>query len=221
MNIDDKRSEDERILGELVKRYIAEEEDGLTHEEREKIKRENRINAIKQWCAENPGRDPARAKDKTTKQLALDEKAVVRREKFRKNNPEKMLEIERRGDNKSKYRDNRQTYNERLPRYYLHKDSYETRLKKPKHSMVADSKLARLKVSVLLMNIQQSLNPQIVGQHLRDIGFALMGNNLLFHGLGGGRIYLLFLALVVRASHYSYLVSIFLLLSWTGLNISG
>ncbi|GAA60652.1 hypothetical protein P20652_2518 [Pseudoalteromonas sp. BSi20652] len=41
-----------------------------------------------------------------------------------------MLEIERRGDNKSKYRDNRQTYNERLPRDYLHKDSYETRLKK-------------------------------------------------------------------------------------------
>ncbi|WP_350585617.1 hypothetical protein [Pseudoalteromonas sp. RB2-MNA-CIBAN-0110] len=130
MNIDDKRSEDERILDELVERHIAEEEDGLTHEEREKIKRENRVNAIKQWCAENPGRDPARAKDKTIKQLALDEKAVVRLEEFRKNNPEKMLEIERRGDNKSKYRDNRQTYKEQLPRNYLHVDSYETRLKK-------------------------------------------------------------------------------------------
>ncbi len=130
MNSDDKNTEDERILDKLVERHIAEEEDGLTHEERGKIKRENRVNTIKQWCAENPGRDPARAKDKTIKQLALDEKAVVRLEEFRKNNPEKMLEIERRGNNKSKYRDNRQTYNERLPRDYLHKDSYETRLKK-------------------------------------------------------------------------------------------
>ncbi|WP_231609183.1 hypothetical protein [Pseudoalteromonas sp. NZS37] len=130
MNIDDKRSEDERILDELVERHIAEEEDGLTHEEREKIKRENRVNAIKQWCAENPGRDPARTKDKTIKQLALDEEAVVRREEFRKNNPEKVAEIRKRTRNERRYRDNRATYEEQLPRDYLHKDSYETRLKK-------------------------------------------------------------------------------------------
>ena len=114
MSSDDKSSKkssklddllDNLISDEDLERYIAEQEDGLTHEEREKIKRENRINAIKQWCAENPGRDPARAKDKTIKQLALDEEAVVRIEEFRKNNPEKMAEIERRGDNKSKYRD--------------------------------------------------------------------------------------------------------------------
>jgi hypothetical protein len=96
MNSDDKNTEDERILDKLVERHIAEEEDGLTHEEREKIKRENRVNTIKQWCAENPGRDPARAKDKTIKKLALDEKAVVRREEFRKNNPEKAAEIRKR-----------------------------------------------------------------------------------------------------------------------------
>ena len=130
MNIDDKRLEEERIFNERADRLIAEEEDGLTHEEREKIKRENRINAIKQWCAENPGRDPARAKDKTIKQLALDEKAVVRREEFRKNNPEKVAEIRKRTRNERRYRDNRATYEEQLPRDYLHKDSYETRLKK-------------------------------------------------------------------------------------------
>ncbi|MFK3861486.1 HMG-box domain-containing protein [Pseudoalteromonas rhizosphaerae] len=130
MSSDDKKSEEERIFDELVERYIAEEEDGLTHEEREKIKRENRVNAINQWCAENPNRDPTRAKDKTIKQLALDEEAVVRREEFRKNNPEKAAEIRKRSENKSKYFDDRQTYREQLPRDYLHKDSYETRLKK-------------------------------------------------------------------------------------------
>ncbi|WP_231611918.1 dolichyl-diphosphooligosaccharide--protein glycosyltransferase subunit 2 [Pseudoalteromonas sp. NZS100_1] len=130
MNIDDKRSEDERILDKLVERYIAEEEDGLTHEEREKTKRGNRINAIKQWCVDNPNRDPTRAKDKTIKQLALDEEAVVRREEFRKNNPEKVAEIRKRTRNERRYRDNRATYKERLPRDYLHKDRYETRLKK-------------------------------------------------------------------------------------------
>ncbi|WP_231615263.1 hypothetical protein [Pseudoalteromonas sp. SWYJ118] len=130
MNIDDKNAEEERIFNELADRLIAEEEDGLTHEERKKIIRENRINSIKQWCAENPNRDPARAKDKTIKQLALDEKAVVRREEFRKNNPEKVAEIRKRTRNERRYRDNRATYEEQLPRDYLHKDSYETRLKR-------------------------------------------------------------------------------------------
>ena len=41
---------DNLISDEELKRYIAEQNDGLTHEEREKIKRENRINAINQWC---------------------------------------------------------------------------------------------------------------------------------------------------------------------------
>ncbi|WP_462167270.1 hypothetical protein [Pseudoalteromonas sp. GB43] len=121
---------DNLISDEELERYIAEQNDGLTREEREKIKRENRINAINQWCAENPGRDPARAKDKTIKQLALDEEAEVRIEEFRKNNPEEMAEIERRNENKSKYFDDRETYKAQLPRDYLHKDSYETRLKK-------------------------------------------------------------------------------------------
>jgi hypothetical protein len=58
---------DNLISDEELERYIAEQNDGLTPEEREKIKRENRINAINQWCAENPGRDPTRAKDKTIK----------------------------------------------------------------------------------------------------------------------------------------------------------
>ena len=139
MSSDDKSSKkssklddllDNLISDEDLERYIAEQEDGLTHEEREKIKRENRINAINQWCAENPNRDPTRAKDKTIKQLALDEEAVVRIEEFRKNNPEKMAEISIRSENKIKYRRDRQTYEEQLPRDYLHKDSYETRLKK-------------------------------------------------------------------------------------------
>jgi len=139
MNSDDKGSVkssklddliDNLISDEELKRYIAEQNDGLTPEEREKIKRENRINAINQWCAENPGRDPTRAKDKTIKQLALDEEAVVRREEFRRDNPEKAAEIRKRTRNESKYRKDRQTYNEQLPRDYLHKDSYETRLKK-------------------------------------------------------------------------------------------
>jgi hypothetical protein len=121
---------DNLISDEEVKRYIAEQNDGLTHEEREKIKRENRINAINQWCAENPGRDPARAKDKTIKQLALDEEDEVRIEKFARDNPEKAAEIDIRAENKVKYRKNSQTYNEQLPRDYLHQDSYETRLKK-------------------------------------------------------------------------------------------
>jgi len=121
---------DNLVSDEDLKRYIAEQNDGLTHEEREKIKRENRINAINQWCAENPGRDPTRAKDKTIKQLALDEEAEVRIEEFRKNNPEEMAEIERRNENKSKYFDDRETYKAQLPRDYLHQDSYETRLKK-------------------------------------------------------------------------------------------
>ncbi len=46
---------DNLISDEDLERYFAEQKDGLTHEEREKIKRENRINAINQWCAENPG----------------------------------------------------------------------------------------------------------------------------------------------------------------------
>ncbi|WP_249406614.1 hypothetical protein [Pseudoalteromonas sp. bablab_jr011] len=121
---------DNLISDEDLKRYIAEQNDGLTHEEREKIKRENRINAINQWCAENPGRDPTRAKDKTIKQLALDEEAEVRIEEFRKNNPEKAAENRRRAENSSKYFDDRQTYEEQLPRDYLHQDSYETRFKK-------------------------------------------------------------------------------------------
>ncbi|HCV03248.1 MAG TPA: hypothetical protein DG048_11425, partial [Pseudoalteromonas sp.] len=121
---------DNLISDEDLERYIAEQNDGLTREEREKIKRENRINAINQWCAENPGRDPTRAKDKTIKQLALDEEAVVRREEFRKNNPEIVAEIRKRTKNEIKYFDDRQTYNEQLPKDYLHKDSYETRLKK-------------------------------------------------------------------------------------------
>ena len=121
---------DNLISDEELKRYIAEQNDGLTREEREKIKRENRIYAINQWCAENPGRDPTRAKDKTIKQLALDEEAVVRREEFRRDNPEKAAEIRKRTRNESKYRKDRQTYEEQLPRDYLHQDSYETRLKK-------------------------------------------------------------------------------------------
>ena len=121
---------DSLISDEDLERYIAEREDGLTHEEREKIKRENRINAINQWCAENPNRDPTRAKDKTIKQLALDEEAVVRIEEFRKNNPEKVAEIRKRTRNERRYRDNRAAYEEQLPRDYLHKYSYETRLKK-------------------------------------------------------------------------------------------
>ncbi|MEJ6498629.1 hypothetical protein PQI24_21680, partial [Pseudoalteromonas lipolytica] len=95
---------DNLISDEDLERYIAEQNDGLTHEEREKIKRENRINAINQWCAENPGRDPTRAKDITIKQLALDEEAVVRREEFRRDNPEKAAEIRKRTRNESKYR---------------------------------------------------------------------------------------------------------------------
>jgi len=139
MNSDEKSSEkssslddllDSLISDEDLERYIAEQEDDLTHEEREKIKRENRINAINQWCSENPNRDPTRAKDKTIKQLALDEEAVVRIEEFRKNNPEKAAENKRRAENRSKYFDDRQTYEEQLPRNYLHKESYETRLKK-------------------------------------------------------------------------------------------
>jgi len=121
---------DNLISDEELKRYIAEQNDGLTHEEREKIKRENRINAINQWCAENPGRDPTRAKDKTIKQLALDEEDEVRIEKFTRDNPEKAAEISIRAENKVKYRKDRQTYKEQLPRDYLHQDSYETRLKK-------------------------------------------------------------------------------------------
>jgi len=58
--------------------------------------------------------------------------------------------------------------------------------------MVAALKLVPLKVSVLRINMQQSLNLQIVAQLLRDIGFVMMANNLLFHGLEGGQIYLLF-----------------------------
>ncbi|MBB1423809.1 hypothetical protein H5200_18065, partial [Pseudoalteromonas sp. SG43-7] len=139
MSSDDKSSEksselddllDNLISDEDLERYFAEQKDGLTHEEREKIKRENRVNAINQWCAENPNRDPTRSKDKTIKQLALDEEAVVRREEFRKNNPEKVAEIRRRTRNERKYRGDRQAYKEQLPRDYLHKDSYETRLKK-------------------------------------------------------------------------------------------
>jgi len=121
---------DNLISDEELKRYIAEQNDGLTPEEREKIKRENRINAINQWCAENPGRDPTRAKDKTIKQLALDEEDEVRIEKFTRDNPEKAAEISIRAENKVKYRKDRQTYKEQLPRDYLHQDSYETRLKK-------------------------------------------------------------------------------------------
>ena len=161
---------DNLISDEELKRYIAEQNDGLTREEREKIKRENRINAINQWCAENPGRDPTRAKDKTIKQLALDEEAVVRREEFRRDNPEKAAEIRKRTRNESKYRKDRQTYNEQLPRDYLHQDSYETRLKKQKHLMAVALKNVPLKVSVLRINMQQSLNPLIVAQHLRGIG---------------------------------------------------
>jgi len=121
---------DNLISDEELERYIAEQNDGLTHEEREKIKRENRINAINQWCAENPGRDPTRAKDKTIKQLALDEEDELRIEKFTRDNPEKAAEISIRAENKVKYRKDRETYNEQLPRDYLHNDSYETRLKK-------------------------------------------------------------------------------------------
>ncbi|WP_462167268.1 hypothetical protein [Pseudoalteromonas sp. GB43] len=121
---------DNLISDEELERYIAEQNDGLTHEEREKIKRENRINAINQWCAENPGRDPTRAKDKTIKQLALDEEAEVLLEEFRRDNPEKAAENRRRAENSCRYRKNSQTYNEQLPRDYLHQDSYETRLKK-------------------------------------------------------------------------------------------
>ena len=121
---------DNLVSDEELERYIAEQNDGLTHEEREKIKRENRINAINQWCAENPGRDPTRAKDKTIKQLALDEEDEVRIEKFTRDNPEKAAEISIRAENKVKYRKDRQTYEEQLPRDYLHQDSYETRLKK-------------------------------------------------------------------------------------------
>ncbi|MEJ6498423.1 hypothetical protein [Pseudoalteromonas lipolytica] len=139
MSSDDKNSLKSNALDDLIdnlisdeelERYIAEQNDGLTNEEREKIKRENRINAINQWCAENPGRDPTRAKDKTIKQLALDEEAEVRLEEFRRDNPEKAAENRRRAENRSKYRKDRQTYNEQLPRDYLHQDSYETRLKK-------------------------------------------------------------------------------------------
>lgn len=36
MNIDDQRLEEERIFNERADRLIAEEEDGLTHEERKK-----------------------------------------------------------------------------------------------------------------------------------------------------------------------------------------
>ncbi|MEJ6498424.1 hypothetical protein PQI24_20510, partial [Pseudoalteromonas lipolytica] len=117
---------DNLISDEELELYIAEQNDGLTHEEREKIKRENRINAINQWCAENPGRDPTRAKDKTIKQLALDEEDELRIEKFTRDNPEKAAEISIRAENKVKYRKNSQTYNEQLPRDYLHNDSYET-----------------------------------------------------------------------------------------------
>ena len=107
---------DNLVSDEDLERYIAEQNDGLTHEEREKNKRENRINASNQWCAENPGRDPARAKDKTIKQLALDEKADLRIEKFTRDNPEEAAEISIRAENKVKYRKNNQTYNEQLPR---------------------------------------------------------------------------------------------------------
>ena len=106
---------DNLISDEELERYIAEQNDGLTHEEREKIKRENRINAINQWCAENPGRDPTRAKDKTIKQLALDEEDEVRIEKFTRDNPEEAAEISIRAENKVKYRKDRQTYTEQLP----------------------------------------------------------------------------------------------------------
>ncbi|MBG9997010.1 hypothetical protein I6F50_18415 [Pseudoalteromonas sp. NZS127_1] len=41
-----------------------------------------------------------------------------------------MAEIRKRTRNERRYRDNRATYEEQLPRDYLHKDSYETRLKK-------------------------------------------------------------------------------------------
>ncbi|MBB1471321.1 hypothetical protein H5232_23340, partial [Pseudoalteromonas sp. SG41-5] len=54
----------------------------------------------------------------------------MRLEEFRKNNPEKAAENKRRAENRSKYFDNRATYKEQLSRDYLHKDSYETRLKK-------------------------------------------------------------------------------------------
>ena len=66
--------------------------------------------------------------------------------------------------------------------------------------MAAGLKPARLKVNDSLMNMQQSLSHLTVAQHLRGTGFAEMGNNLLFHGLAGGQIYLLFWALVVLAS---------------------
>ncbi|MBB1482212.1 hypothetical protein H5186_22660, partial [Pseudoalteromonas sp. SG41-2] len=54
----------------------------------------------------------------------------MRLEEFRKNNPEKAAENKRRAENRSKYFDDRQTYREQLSRDYLHKDSYETRLRK-------------------------------------------------------------------------------------------
>ncbi|MBB1471369.1 hypothetical protein H5232_23605 [Pseudoalteromonas sp. SG41-5] len=62
MSSNDKSSEKSSELDDLIdnlisdedlERYFAEQKDGLTHEEREKIKRENRVNAINQWCAEN------------------------------------------------------------------------------------------------------------------------------------------------------------------------
>ncbi|MCC9660218.1 hypothetical protein LPA49_06540 [Pseudoalteromonas sp. MB41] len=112
----------DRRFDEFKAKFSAEDEK----------KRPERIRKLKEWKKLNPRKKPIYAKDKNIRQLALDESFAERREQ--RNKEEKDPEIEKaertKQRNYSIYQANFTKYTERLPRDYLHKDSYETRLKK-------------------------------------------------------------------------------------------
>ncbi|WP_259398914.1 MULTISPECIES: hypothetical protein, partial [unclassified Pseudoalteromonas] len=112
----------DRRYYEHVAKFVAEDEE----------KRPERIRKLEEWKQLNPRKKPLNAKDKNIQRLALDESYAERRD--RKSKEEKDPEIEKaertKQRNDSIYRANSTKYRERLPRDYLHKDSYETRLRK-------------------------------------------------------------------------------------------
>ncbi|WP_259399274.1 hypothetical protein, partial [Pseudoalteromonas sp. SG43-7] len=112
----------DRRYYEHVAKFVAEDEE----------KRPERIRKLEEWKQLNPRKKPLNAKDKNIQRLALDESYAERRD--RKSKEEKDPEIEKaertKQRNDSIYRANSTKYRERLPRDYLHKDSYEARLKK-------------------------------------------------------------------------------------------
>ena len=112
----------DRRFDEFKAKFIAEDEK----------KRPERIRKLEEWKKLNPRKKTIYAKDKNIRQLALDEGRAERREQ--RNKEEKDPEIEKakrtKQRNYSIYQANSTKYRERLPRDYLHKDSYETRLKK-------------------------------------------------------------------------------------------